>query len=88
MALKDLDFDFSGLGLDSFNLDDIEGLGLDSFNLDDIENFDGYDVENDERDSFSKTFTFPIEKKKAIISYLKKHQNEIVEKIIQEAEKE
>ena len=27
-------------------------------------------------------------KKKAIISYLKKHQNEIVEKIIQEAEKE
>ena len=56
--------------------------------LDDIENFDGYDVEDDERDSFSKTFTFPIEKKKAIISYLKKHQNEIVEKIIQEAEKE
>lgn len=75
VALKDLDFDFSGLGLDSFSLDDIE-------------DFDGYDVEDDERDSFSKTFTFPIEKKKAIISYLKKHQNEIVEKIIQEAEKE
>ena len=73
--MKDLDFDISGLGLDSFNLDDIE-------------DFDGYDAEDDERDSFSKTFTFPIEKKKAIISYLKKHQNEIVEKIIQEAEKE
>lgn len=75
MALQDLDFDISGLGLDSFSLDDID-------------DFDGYDVEDDERDSFSKTFTFPIEKKKQIICYLKKHQNEIVEKIIQEAEKE
>lgn len=85
------DFDKLNIELDNIDLDMSE-FGVDmsdySFSMDDIDETEGYDEENDERDYFEKTFTFPIEKKKQIICYLKKHQSEIVADIIKESEKE
>ena len=65
---------------------DMSEFGFDVFSMDDIDELEGYNAEDDDREHFSKTFTFPIEKKKQIICYLKKHQNEIVEQIIKESE--
>lgn len=58
----------------------------DMFSVDDIQDFGGYDKNDDDREFFNKTFTFPIDKKKAIISYLSKHQSEVIDRIIKEAE--
>ena len=79
------------IGLLNEELDDILNVdmgdfGFDIFSMDDLEEMEGYNSEEDEREYFSKTFVFPIEKKKQIICYLKKHQNEIVEQIIKESE--
>ena len=79
------------IGLLNKELDDILNIdmgdfGFDIFSMDDLEEMEGYNSEEDDREHFSKTFVFPIEKKKQIICYLKKHQNEIVEKIIKESE--
>lgn len=79
--LDNLDFDFTLTGFDDLELND-ESL----FSMDEISEVDGYDSSEDEREYFTKTFTFPIEKKNQIICYLKKHQNEIVEQIIKESE--
>ena len=65
---------------------DMEDFGFEMFSMDDIDEVESYNEEEDEREHFTKTFTFPIEKKKQIICYLKKHQNEIVEQIIKESE--
>ena len=85
------DMDKLNIELDNIDLD-MSAFGVDisdySFSMDDLSETDGYDEESDERDYFEKTFTFPIEKKKQIICYLKKHQNEIVAEIIKESEKE
>ena len=78
--LNDLDFDITLTGFDDLNFDDM-------FSMDDLTEVDGYNSNEDERDYFTKTFTFPIEKKNQIICYLKVHQNEIVEQIIKESEK-
>lgn len=67
---------------------DMSEFGFDVFSMDDIDELEGYNAEDDDRKHFSKTFTFPIEKKKQIICYLKKHQNEIVDMIIKESENE
>lgn len=72
--------------LDNILSFDMEDFGFEMFSMDDIDELDGYDAETDDREHFSKTFTFPIEKKKQIICYLKKHQNEIVDMIIKESE--
>ena len=79
------------IGLLNEELDDIlnvdmSDFGFDIFSMDDLEEMEGYNSEEDDREHFSKTFVFPIEKKKQIICYLKKHQNEIVEQIIKESE--
>ena len=79
------------IGLLNEELDDILNVdmgdfGFDIFSIDDLEEMEGYNSEEDDREHFSKTFVFPIEKKKQIICYLKKHQNEIVEQIIKESE--
>ena len=79
------------IGLLNEELDDILNIdmgdfGFDIFSIDDLEEMEGYNSEEDDREHFSKTFVFPIEKKKQIICYLKKHQNEIVEQIIKESE--
>ena len=79
--LDNLDFDFTLTGFDDLELND-ESL----FSMDEISEVDGYNSGEDEREYFTKTFTFPIEKKNQIICYLKKHQNEIVEQIIKESE--
>ena len=64
----------------------MEDFGFEMFSIDDIDEVEAYNEKEDEREYFTKTFTFPIEKKKQIICYLKKHQNEIVEQIIKESE--
>ena len=79
------------IGLLNEELDDILNVdmgdfGFDIFSMDDLDEMEGYNSEEDEREHFSKTFVFPIEKKKQIICYLKKHQNEIIEQIIKESE--
>lgn len=72
--------------LDDFNLD-FEDFGFnDVFSIDDIEEVQGYDKNNDNRQYFEKTFTFPIEKKQQITNYLKKHYDEVVSRIIKDAE--
>ena len=81
--LDNLNFDFTLTGFDNLELDD-ESL----FSMDEIDEIDGYNANEDEREYFTKTFTFPLEKKNQIICYLKKHQNEIVERIIEESENE
>ena len=77
------EWDFEKLELELDGLD-FEGydFGFDIFSIDDIEEVDGYNEKEDERDFFEKTFTFPIDKKKQIINYLKVHQNEIIDEII------
>lgn len=72
-----LEVELDGLDFDGFD------FGFDErFSIDDIEEVDGFNAEKDEREFFEKTFTFPIDKKKQIISYLKVHQNEIIDEII------
>lgn len=80
--LDNLDFDFTLTGFDDLELDD-ESL----FSMDELTEVDGYNEHDDDREYFTKTFTFPIEKKNQIICYLKVHQNEIVEQIIKESER-
>ena len=59
-----------------------------TFSVDNIGEVESYNEKKDKREYFTKTFVFPAEKKNQIICYLKKHQNEIVERIIEESEKE
>jgi hypothetical protein len=81
--LDNMDFDITLTGFDDIDFDD-SGF----FSMDDISEIDGYNENEDDREYFTKTFTFPIEKKNQIICYLKKHQNEIVEQIIKESERD
>jgi ParB-like chromosome segregation protein Spo0J len=89
--LASWDMEKLGVELDGIEME-MEDFGFDlsdyDFSMDDLNESDGYDEKNDDREYFEKTFTFPIEKKNQIVCYLKKHQNEIVEKIIRESEKE
>ena len=80
--LDAMNFDFTLTGFDNLELDD-ESL----FSMDEISEIDGYNSNEDDREYFTKTFTFPIEKKNQIICWLKVHQNEIVEQIIRESER-
>lgn len=74
--LAELDFEDYDFGFD------------DVFSIDDMQEVDAYDKENDTREHFQSTFTFPIDKRDKIISYLAKHKGDIVKRIIEESEKE
>ena len=80
--LNDEFFEITNIDMADFGFDE-EGM----FSIDEMEEVEGYNSEKDDREHFTKTFTFPIEKKNQIICYLKKHQNDIVEQIIRESEK-
>lgn len=89
IAKGDTDWDLFNEELDKIEDVDMDDFDLDipdTFSVDDIQDFGGYDKNDDDREFFNKTFTFPIDKKKAIISYLSKHQNDVIERIIKEAE--
>lgn len=89
IAKGDTDWDLFSeeLGkIEDVDMDDFDIDIPDMFSVDDIQDFGGYDKNDDDREFFNKTFTFPIDKKKAIISYLSKHQNDVIERIIKEAE--
>lgn len=91
IAKGDTDWDLFNEELDKIEDVDMDDFDLDipdTFSVDDIQDFGGYDKNDDDREFFNKTFTFPIDKKKAIISYLSKHQNDVIERIIKEAETE
>jgi len=64
---------------------DMGEFDLDSFSIDEIEEVNGYDVNNDDREYFSATFTFPMANKERIMSYLRKHKQEITEEIIRKS---
>ena len=83
---REIEYFTSPVELDDILNVDMGDFGFDIFSIDDLEEMEGYNSEEDNREHFSKTFVFPIEKKKQIICYLKKHQNEIVEQIIKESE--
>lgn len=65
---------------------DMSEFNFESFSIDDIDEVDGYDNKNDNREYFEKTFTFPIDKKQQITNYLKKHYDEVIERIMHDAE--
>ena len=67
---------------------DMSEFDIDTFDMGEIETVNSYDRESSERDYFEKTLTFPVEKKQSITNFMKKHYDEIVNKIIEEAEKE
>ena len=73
------------MGVFDFDLS-LNGDYEEEFNIDDIEEIDGYNANEDNREYFEKTFTFPIAKKQQIINYLKKHYDEIIKYIIDQAE--
>lgn len=79
----DIDLEFSEL--QDIELDMSE-FDFDSFSIDEIEEVEGYDKHNDDREFFEKTLTFPIEKKQQITNYLKKHYDEVIVRIIHDAE--
>ena len=89
--LNESEWDFEKLEIEIDGLIDeidLENLGFDfseRFSIDDIEEVDSFNAEKDEREFFEKTFTFPIDKKKQIINYLKVHQNEIIDEIIKKS---
>lgn len=85
VAESEWDFNLLDEEFESIDID-MEQFGFEMFSMDDIDELNGYNKHEDDREHFSKTFTFPIEKKQQIICYLKKHQNEIVERIIRESE--
>lgn len=80
------DLEVLQIELDSINTIDMGVFDFDIFSMDDIEEVEGYDNNNDDREYFEKTFTFPIAKKQQIINYLKKHYDEIIKYIIDQAE--
>lgn len=64
---------------------DLEPFGIELFDMEEIEEVDSYDENNDDREYFSTTFTFPAAKKKQIMAYLRKHKDEITQNIIDKA---
>lgn len=74
-------------------LDSITSIDMDAFefeipemfSLENITPVQGYDADNDDREYFESAFTFPTAYKKQIVSYLRKHKQEITESIIKGA---
>lgn len=81
--ISKLDFELAELDFGDYD------FGFDdTFSIDDIQEVDSYDKQNDTREHFRSTFTFPIENREKIISYLAKHKGDIVKRIIEEADAE
>lgn len=85
-SIKSIDMPSFDLDLPEIRLQLDELATADDFTIDDINEVDGYDEHNDSREYFEKTFTFPIAKKKQIVCYLKKHYDEVINRIIHDAE--
>ena len=72
MELDDLDF--GGYDFD-----------FDVFDMNGIEEVDAFDEDNDDREYFTASFTFPNNKKTEIQAYLRKHKDELTDEIIKKA---
>ncbi len=70
--------------LQEINLD-LDDFGFDAFSMDDIEEVSGYDEDNNDKEYFTATFTFPMAQKEQIMKYLRKHKKEMIEEIIRKA---
>lgn len=70
----------SEIDMDVFDFD----IG-DTFSIDDMNIVDGYSKHESTAEYFESAFTFPSAMKSEIISYLRKHKQEITEQIIQSA---
>ena len=79
----DLDLEMQEIGNIDINLSDFDFSEV--FSIDEIEEVNGYDVNNDDREYFTATFTFPTTQKEQILKYLRKHKQEITDEIIQKA---
>lgn len=81
--ISKLDFELAELDFEDYD------FGFDdTFSIDDMQEVDSYDKQNDTREHFQSTFTFPIKNREKIISYLAKHKGDIVRQIIEESERE
>lgn len=81
--ISKLDFELAELDFGDYD------FGFDdTFSIDDMQEVDSYDKQNDTREHFQSTFTFPIKNREKIISYLAKHKGDIVKRIIEEADAE
>lgn len=81
--ISKLDFELAELDFGDYD------FGFDdTFSIDDMQEVDAYDKQNDAREHFQSTFTFPIENREKIISYLAKHKGDVVRRIIEEADAE
>ena len=83
-------FDIEQLQIELDNITSIDMQTFDfempeMFSLDEITPVQGYDADNDDREYFESAFTFPTAHKKQIVSYLRKHKQEITESIIKGA---
>lgn len=85
-SIKSIDMPAFSLDLPEIRLQLDAMATADDFTIDDINEVDGYDEHNDDREYFEKTFTFPIAKKKQIVNYLKKHYDEIISYIMEQAD--
>lgn len=90
-GLLDFDVDMSDFDFDLGSLrEQVENVQLVSeFSMDEIEEPNSFDKHSEtDNTHFSSEFTFPIEHKAAIISYLRKHKQEIVDEIVRKATEE
>ena len=86
IAQGEFDIDLEVSELENIELDLSDFDFNDGFSLTEIDEVEGYDKRNDSRDFFEKVFTFPTSKKKQIVNYLKKHYDEVISRIIDDAE--
>ena len=82
------DFELLDKELEAIDFGDFDFGFDDRFTINDIQDMQGFDDNDDEREHFIASFTFPGNKKKIVSAYLRKHKAEIIEKIIRDAEDE
>lgn len=85
-SIKSIDMPAFSLDLPEIRLQLSNSTDNEDFSIDDISEIEGYDAKNDGREYFEKTFTFPLAKKQQITNYLKKHYDEVISRIIHDAE--
>lgn len=56
-----------------------------AFSMDDFEEVKGYDKEKSDREYFEMSFSFPVSVRDTVAPYIRKHKNEIIERLIKEA---
>lgn len=79
MNFATLEEELADIEFDGFDFD------FDLFSIDDMYESAGYNERTDSREYFEKMLTFPLALKQQITNYMKKHYDEIVNRIIEES---